>query len=314
MGDVSGGWRRIRSLFGKGGKSTHRLGLEFREKGIAWAVGALEGTRIHRFGFQPAPPERRQESLTKLVRRLDLNQADVYLSLSMEQYQAHLVERPTVPDDELVGAVRWKLKDLIDYDVGEAVIDVFDFPSEAARGRPALIHVVSARRALLTEAVQAILGAGLRLQKIDIAELTLRNLAHRLDPDGQGYALLYLRDTSGLLVLGRGAVLYLARRVNFRLSMMEDSQQQDTAIQSLALEVQRSLDYYESQLRQAPPRRLHVQASDEQYPLATMLGTYLATQVESVPCEEILGVLEPSPPGDCLFAAGALLQIAEEVI
>lgn len=311
MGSLVSG---LRARFGVGGKASYRLGLELHDDGIAWAIGPADGSRILNIGYESCLPDKHQEALEALVQEHHLKKAEVFISLMTEQYQSFPVESPNVPAEELASAVRWKLKDSLDYDLGEAIVDVFDFPHEPAGGRGRLVHGVAAHRSMLTQAVHLVHESGLSLQKIDIAELALRNLAYRLDPQGEGFALVYLRNSVGLLILGQGHVLFLARRVNFRLSMMADAQQQDASIQSLALEIQRSLDYYESQLRQRPPRSLYVQAADDQYPLANMLANYLAIGVEPFASSDILGMESGTEPGESLLAAGAVLQIPEEQI
>ena len=45
-------------------------------------------------------------------------------------YQMQLVEAPSVPREEMRSAVRWKLKDLLDYPVDAATIDVADVPTD----------------------------------------------------------------------------------------------------------------------------------------------------------------------------------------
>src|SRR5690349_6905444 len=50
--------------------------------------------------------------------------------LSLGDYQMLSVDAPNVPPDELKTAIRWRLKDLLDYHIDDATIDVLDVPLE----------------------------------------------------------------------------------------------------------------------------------------------------------------------------------------
>src|SRR5262245_55911426 len=50
--------------------------------------------------------------------------------LSLSEYQLLSVDAPNVPPDELKTAIRWRLKDMLDYHVDDATIDVLDVPAE----------------------------------------------------------------------------------------------------------------------------------------------------------------------------------------
>lgn len=234
------------------------LGLEIRPDGIAWALRAPAGEEADRAGFEPCTPAGRQETLTRLVEQKHLDNAQVSAVLPIEQYQVFQVERPSVDDSELVDAVRWKLKDMLDYRIEDAVFDVFPFPVDGAKGVTELINVVSARKTLITDIAKLTERAGLILNRVDIADLALRNLAAPLDPEGRGVALVFLRQNMGQMVLCKGPVLYLSRRLDISESGLIDFALQEPTVQGLALELQRSLDYYESQMGQVPPRSVYV--------------------------------------------------------
>lgn len=270
-------FQRLIQLF----RSRHRpgrLGLEVRPDGIAWAELSASGALVAT-GFEVCTPAGRSAALTALVERRQLEGSLVVAVVAVDQYQLFQIERPAVEDDELVDAVRWRLKDLLEYSPDDAVFDVFPFPSDAARGRGELINVVCARKSLIKELAKLMESAGLELERVDIAELALRNLAARLEDSGRGVALVYLRPSHGQVVLTKGPVLYLSRRIDVTAESLSDVVQQEMAVQGLALELQRSLDYYESQMGQVPPRQIHLLARQDGLPLAEMLNVNLAAEV-----------------------------------
>lgn len=271
----------ISTLISKLGRrrSQNTICLEIRPDGIAWAVsGQSPGVA----GFVECLPARRQPVLDELVDTHGWKGASSTLVLPLDQYQVFQMERPEgVEESELADALKWKLKDLLDFSPSEAISDMFPFPKDAGRGRGELVNVVAARKTLVSELVALVLNSGLALERIDIAELALRNLVCRLDDNGRGAALVHLKEGYGQMVICRNNTLYLSRRLDVTLEDLRDAARQESAVQSLALELQRSLDYYESQLGQVPPARIHLVARDSVLPLASMLSSYLAAGIET---------------------------------
>lgn len=262
-------------------KSRQALCLEIRPDGIAWALSP--GTPSQQAGFADCLPAKRETALAQLVSENGWAGTPTTLVLPLDKYQVFQLERPEGIDDaELGDALKWKLKDFLDFSPTDAVSDVFGFPPDAARGRGQLVNVVAARKSLVREQVALVLAAGLDLVAVDVAELALRNLIARLDPQRRGAALVHLRDAYGQMVIARGGELYLSRRLDVMSDDLRNASTQETAVQSLALEMQRSLDYYESQLGQVPPAVIRLVARDSMLPLSSMLSSYVAGGVETV--------------------------------
>ncbi len=171
--------------------------------------------------------------------------------LAAGQYQLLSVDAPNVAPDELRTAVRWRLKDMLDFHVDDATIDVFDIPVDkqaAARSQQTMFAVaarntvVSARQTLFEE-------AKLALEVIDIPEMAQRNISALLEPEGRGLAMLSIAEDGGLLTVSYGAELYLARRIDvpFELLTDPDIERRHQGFDRIALELQRSLDHFERQ-------------------------------------------------------------------
>ena len=183
------------------------------------------------------------------------------LVLSPELYSLSLIERPTVSDEDLCEAVRWKLQESVDFPVDEATLDVFALPEAATRGRP-MVFVAAARTDTLRGILDKLRKTGLELESVDIAELGLRNLAYRLyDEPDQTIGLLRMTTASGMINITRAHALFLARRLA-GLPTAFDAAEWDDLKDRILLQVQRSIDYYESALQQPPCQALLVAASE----------------------------------------------------
>ena len=257
--------------------------------------------------------------------------------LPPEAYSLHLLERPQVPDAELRQAVRWKVKDLLDFPLEEAVVDAFPVPGNPARGRQDMVYVVAARRERVQAEVTRLEAARLRPAVVDIAELAQRNLAALQPEDAGGVAVLHLGPGEGLLTVSREGVLYLARRLELGLGELGGAggglegplggtvdgdgpalelegfdQAQRQAMDTVALEVQRSLDYYESHFGQPPATALVVAPLAQPLPgFVEHLEASLAVRVRQAELSDLVdapGPLAPAVQARCWFALGAALR------
>ncbi len=221
-------------------------------------------------------------------------------------YQLMLAERPDVPEAEVAAAVRWRIRDLVDFPVDEAIVDVFDVPPQA-RGNRRMVYVVAAPAAAVT-GLQGRLGSGgVSPVAVDIPELCLRNLAATLPQDRFGVACLLVRGARGLLTLTRNGQVYLIRQIEISESALSDP----AAIAQIALELQRSLDYFESHYDQRPIRDVVVAPAADAPAYARALDEEMAVNVSLLDLNEIVEAsreLTPEEQADCVLALGAALR------
>lgn len=215
---------------------------------LTQAAGGGKPVLAH-FGFEPANDA---EALARAVHRLPNRRLPAVSVLPASRYSMLLVEAPDVPADELRAAVRWRIKDLIDFHIDDAVLDVFQMPSRGRDGPNKMMYAVAARADGVQQEVDAIEDSGLRLRAIDVLELSLRNIACQLDAGGRGAGLLYLADDMGVLLIVRQGTLYLARRLETGVQdLTAPDALRSELVAGLALEARRSLDYFESHYEQS---------------------------------------------------------------
>lgn len=255
----------------------------------------------------------RAEALSELVESQALQGVPVNYVLSPEHYNLLQVEPPKVPPEELKEALRWHVKDLISFDINDAVVDTFPLPEEAFRNRPAMVYVVVAKRSVIEEAEQLVNGAGLTLRSVDIAELSLCNLMPDDDQQAKGAALVLLQNNEGVLNLIKNKTLYLTRNVKADPEKMRGGELLSNAtFNHLVLEVQRSLDYYESGLAQPPATRLLVApVGDEQSTLCDALDVSFGLWATSLDLATVLPGSEdiaPEEQAKCVLAMAAAMR------
>jgi MSHA biogenesis protein MshI len=204
--------------------------------------------------------------------------------LAPGEYQLINLEAPNVPREEMKTAVRWRLKDILDFPVTEATVDVLDIPVDAGQVRAQQsVFVVAARNTVIKPRQQLFLDAKVELSVIDIPEMAQRNISAMLEPEGRGVAMLSFGLDGGLLTVSFRGELYLSRRVDISLEQLLDAdhERKHAAFDRITLELQRSLDHFERQFSFISVSRL-VLAPSEVSGLDDYLSSNLYMPVESL--------------------------------
>jgi MSHA biogenesis protein MshI len=215
-----------------------------------------------------------------------------------------------VPPDELRAAVRWRIKDLIDFHIDDAVIDVFEVPPHARGGASRMMYAVTAKADFIKQQIEQVEGAGLKLDVIDIPELSLRNVATLLEDTERGTAFLHLDERRCTLLLVRQGVLYLARHVEIGVASLEEAGElRADLIAGLTLEIRRSLDYFESHYEQTSIQQLYTSGLDS--PDRAQIAEELGITVRDIELKNLFDVddtLSNELQRLCLPAIGAALR------
>ncbi len=251
--------------------------------------------------------------LEQLLKDRGLQQHQCATVLPVGDYQLLVVDAPEVPAAELRAAIRWHITEMIDFHIDDAVLDVFDVPAGGPADARKQLCVVVARAAVVRQHIDRLEQGGVNLQTIDIPELALRNIAASLPEDADGLATIYFDEEHCLITLTRQSVLYLARTLNIGYRQLQESAPEPQSLNDrLALEIQRSMDYYERHFHQAPVKALAIMpAPVTLYGLANALEQTLGLPTRSISMSDVVEC--STVPDDltlarCLLATGVALR------
>jgi MSHA biogenesis protein MshI len=203
----------------------------------------------------PCTPENFASVLEEKVKENHLSGMNCVWMLPQEDYLLFTMEELPVPKEEFQAAIRWKIKKLLPYPVEDAVVDRFTIPAPLITDPKRSMTVVVSQASKLLPMSKQINDSGLNLTSIDITELGLRNITSLYESGDASMAFVYLRDKNSNLLISRQKEFYLSRRldldVNAFLSAGEATA--ESHLDKLALQLQRSFDYYHSQWRRPAP-------------------------------------------------------------
>jgi MSHA biogenesis protein MshI len=244
-----------------------RAAVAISENEIAVAlVRKLAGERpkVLRIIVEQAPLGFADPVLKKIISDFDLRRVPVSAVIGASDYQIAQVPKPDVPRAELRAAARYSMRDVFDFPIEGATLDVFDLPAEANTGAKGTCFAIATRGDAVASITNTFERQFRRFDVIDIPELCQRNLAALLPQDAKGVAFLLIRDDFAQLVLTRNGMLYVTRRFDFRqrgeLNGDADAEASELPLdpQMLSLELQRSLDYYESHFDESAIADLYI--------------------------------------------------------
>lgn len=257
-------------------------------------------------------------TLARLRKELDLDRYRCMTVLKARDYQMFAVDRPEVPEAEARVAVRWSLKDMLDYPLESATVDAVSVPSADSSRKPQMLAIV-ARNEAIAATVRPFNDADIELSAIDVPELAQRNLARLLETEGRGLALFGVDDSAATVTFTAGGELYQSRRIEVALKDFENEDGAEALYDRVALELQRSLDHFDRQYRNVTVSRVVVSAVPYRDRFVEYLGANLTLPVEVLDLEQIIdfpGVPELRDPlrqAQCLQLIGAAMRAEASV-
>ncbi len=270
--------------------------------------------------YQPGESGRSGEVVLRdLVDKTHLDRSLCVSLAGLDDYSLLMVEAPEVQPEEIRSAIRWRIKDRIDFNIDDAVIDVFEVPDTKVGGRSAMVYAVVARAGEVKKRIDLLLGAGLNLDVVDIPELALRNIAALLPEDVAGVALVYIGHDQGLITITRQQNLYLSRRIAAGENDLPDTLMQsndpeviENWLDGIIVEIQRSLDYYGSHFSLPPVSNLVIAPLSRDLPgVAQYISDQLDISTRILDLQTLIDAeltLDTQMQSRCLLAIGAALR------
>lgn len=300
-------------------KTRGKAGIALTVDGVAHAELLIDKQEVclQSCGYQPAEQANVLSLLSGLHKDETLSDCQLSICLESSRFNLSLIETPAVDQSELQQALIWKVKELIDYPLNELILDYVDVP--VTRSGNEMVYTVTARESSIQEILDYIRPNTWKLERIDIPALALQNVLSRMPHSEEGIALLNLTRRDSLLTLGRGDKLYLSRSVDIHsteltsLQIGQDGHIDSSLLDNLLLDIQRSLDYYDSFFVDPPIRRLLVSNPDHASDaLIEYLGENLAIEVKGFTLEDIASttedlVIDQEHYGELVLAVGAAL-------
>lgn len=287
---------------------------------IGFPSGRLEAAHIERNGkrakchFYSATecsPENTTETLVALRKTAHTKQFRCTTLLAPHEYKLIHIEAPNVPPEELTEAVRWQIKDQVDFPVEDAVIDTIKIPRENANStKPQMIYVAAARSDVISTRMKQFEAAKIDLSVIDIPEMAQRNLASLFEDENRGLALAMFDGSGGLLTLTYQGELYLFRRIDISTTQLQNAPEirREQLFERVVLEIQRTLDSFDGQFNFITLSKIYVHCDEEPAGFIDYLQQNTYLPLSPLPLATALDLNGHTSPVDLLLIGAGLRE------
>lgn len=231
-------------------------------------------------------------ALKKIAGQYDAKSDALSIMLVAGEYLLVQTDAPEIADRaELKEALRWKIKDAVDFPVDQSTLDFFEVSQDGAvTGRARQVFVAIARNDVLRPKIEAFQDAKLPLSVIDLPEMGMRNVARLFETQLRGLAMLNFTPYSGMLTFTFRGELCATRRIEITLEQLETAEdgRLTELFDRIALEVQRSIDNFERQFNTITLSRLVTIEMQSVPGMIDYLRNYLSIKVEPIDLAEVI--------------------------
>ena len=254
---------KISQIFSKN-SSSQRLGISFQQQGVSLCSipqqklnSPIDENKVAQvlFKHEKANSAHFSKAIQALHDNSELEGA-VSLVLNEAQSQVVQVDKPNVPESEINSALKWQIKDLVTISPTNMVLDYYDAPTLA--GGQEKINVVCAPLDELKKLVTAAEQGKVKVSAITTQEFAFANL---LPAQSDAHLLVCQQPNEEIvLIIVKKKQIFFQRRLRgfAQISSKTAEELSATVIDNLSLEIQRSTDYFERQLKQAPIKSIKV--------------------------------------------------------
>jgi MSHA biogenesis protein MshI len=257
-------------------------------------------------------------ALQQMRRSRSLHRHRSVALLQRAQYQCMTLDAPAdLPREQWPAAVRWQIKDSVDFPVDTAAVDVLAVPAGTSYRAQQQLIAVAAPQALVQPLVEQAQDADAPWQAIDVAETALRNLSALTEPADRAQALLHCGPSHATLVVTYAGELLSTRQMELALLRPDDADPTDRqhAFDQAGLELQRTLDGIERAFGQVTLARLLITPMPGVQALCDHLSPLLYVPVQPLQLEDVLDfsavpqlLADPALLNRSLCAIGAALR------
>lgn len=181
-----------------------------------------------------------QKTIKKFISAQGLNQIEAQLILGSKLYRMLTIDRPNIQDEEIAQAAQWLAKDLINEKLEEVVVDAFPIVERVSKTNK--LYIAIANKKYLQNLYDTCHMAGAHLTLMTISEFGLLQFA----PDNNNAnAIVYSpeEDDIRVLIICNGEIDFI-RSIKIKMPITQDN---ESRCEEVALELNRSVDFYITQ-------------------------------------------------------------------
>lgn len=189
--------------------------------------------------------------LTQLIKDFDLVGCQTSIVIPAGRVQSTQIESSELPEGDIQATLPWKVKELINIAPQDMICDYIDMPLQPTGQGPKTQVLATSKKYL--EAI----SAPFHDSGAEISAITTEQFAYaKLQTTKDAAQLVFIQNkkADAVLLIVKNQEICFARKVRNSAVIMDMTPEQLEmgGSDSIAIEIQRSIDYFESQLKQPP--------------------------------------------------------------
>lgn len=185
-------------------------------------------------------------ALRHLVRQKRIQGARLCGVMDRSEYRVLSVELPDIPSQEWQDAMRWRLKDAVDFPMEDALLDIVAIPSDTQLRQTHNAMAFVTQRTDYERWANLADDVGVRWKALEAPETSLMVLSAAVEKTDQAHALLAFGQSCAILVITYKKTLLMSRVIEVTLdAIIGDHESRGAALGRASLEVIRTLDSFE---------------------------------------------------------------------
>ncbi|WP_372767753.1 hypothetical protein [Pseudoalteromonas sp.] len=220
-------------------------------------------------------------------------------------YQWVQIEKPNLPEQDIISSLPWTVKDMVSLEPSDIIADYYD--ASLKQGALNKINVVVTSRTLFQPLLNIIHDSNVLLDSVTTPEMILCDMV--IKDDGSHMLVSQQFGNEPSLHIIRNGELLLSRKLRGLIALAQQplAQLKLGLLDVFGLELQRSLDYFESQLKQPPIKSLQLAIPNlELHGMAQELSQFFPARV--MPFESSLTLCQQQSV-EMQFAIAAALSL-----
>ncbi|EGN74911.1 hypothetical protein A28LD_1928 [Idiomarina sp. A28L] len=254
------------------------------------------------------------QSLFARYERFDFKKQPVQIVLGSSLVEQVAVDRPDVPEQDILPTLQWTLKDLVPIPAGDLLLDYYDIPVQVAGAKK--INIVAASRSKVQPWVEFLHNQGMVVAGIVNQDLAM---VKWIDEGLRSMVVSQSAGERAQLHIITKQQLVVSRRLSAGFDLEVINPENMEELESLSIELQRSQDFYTGQLRQASLADIELAINHKNAKaIAEVIGAQLGMQVSMLKYPDFTKELAAGDYSDLAAISGLLwytsAQAAEKVV
>jgi len=247
-------------------------------------------------------------ALRHLIRQKRIQGARLCGVMDRSEYRVLSVELPDIPQQEWQDAMRWRLKDAVDFPMEDALLDIVAIPNDTQLRRIQNAMAFVTQRTDYARWANLADDAGVRWKALEAPETSLMVLSAAVEKPDQAHALLAFGQSCAILVITYKKTLLMSRVIEVTLdAIIGDHETRGAALGRASLEVIRTLDSFERSHSEVSLSGMSVMTPPEAADIVEVLCDLVYVPVSKYTLSDWVDISEVA---DVIETAGTLEEYA----